>query len=353
MKNARLFIGAAVVIVVVAMELRPAVVRFSNSDIHYQASISSLLKVIKAYALADRNEAAPLSSIPVQPVSIAAIRAQGDDQVIKLSHSTTLVYLDQSFILIDPVFSERVSPVQWAGPKRFHPLPIALEALPEIAAVLISHDHYDHLDKHSILTLNAKVAHFITPLKVGERLREWGIPHSKITELNWWEATTIGSHTYTATPAQHFSGRGILDKDTTLWAGWAIKGANTRLFYSGDSGYFKGFKDIGERLGPFDMTLIETGAYNALWRDIHMLPEQSVQAHLDVKGKAMMPVHNASFDLALHDWYEPLERALIQAQAEQVTLITPIFGESISLKAPRQTPRWWQPLVHQSLTIQQ
>lgn len=352
MRHTRLFIGAAVAIVVIAMELKPTIERFSNSDTHYQTNIGALFNVIKAYALAERNEPTPLSRIPIQPVSIAAIQAQGDDQVIKLSHSTTLIYLDQSFILIDPVFSERVSPVQWAGPKRFHELPITLEALPNIAAVLISHDHYDHLDKHSIRTLSAKVAHFITPLKVGERLREWGIPDSKIIELNWWEATTIGSHTYTATPAQHFSGRGIFDKDTTLWAGWAVKGSDANIFYSGDSGYFKGFKDIGERLGPFDMTLIETGAYNKLWHDIHMLPEQSVQAHIDVKGAAMMPVHNSSFDLALHDWYDPLERALVQANAQQVMLITPVFGESTSIKAPRNTPRWWQALIGQKTSTQ-
>lgn len=255
--------------------------------------------------------------------------------------------LGNELVLTDPVFSERASPVQWAGPKRFHQSPITIENLPRIKAVVISHDHYDHLDKASIVKLDDKVDFFVTPLKVGSHLRKWGIDGSKIIELAWWESTRVGNIKLTATPAQHFSGRGLLDRDETLWASWVIEGHGQKLFFGGDSGYFSGFKEIGEKYGPFDITMIETGAYNELWSEIHMLPEQGLQAHIDLKGKVMLPIHNSTFDLALHDWYEPLESIYRLANAGGVNLIVPKMGEKIPVGKIKQNVAWWRDVMEE------
>lgn len=168
---------------------------------------------------------------------------------------------------------------------------------------------------------------------------------AQIIERDWWRSVRLDSVTMTATPAQHFSGRGLFDRDKTLWASWVIQGQQANIFFSGDSGYFAGFKEIGERYGPFDITLIETGAYNELWSEIHMLPEQSVQAHIDLQGRAMIPIHNSTFDLALHDWYEPLERASVHAEKTGVTLLTPLMGEIVSVQQPAATSAWWRDFI--------
>jgi L-ascorbate metabolism protein UlaG (beta-lactamase superfamily) len=195
-----------------------------------------------------------------------------------------------------------------------------------------------------VLALNDRTERFIVPLGVDQHLISWGIPQEKIIALDWWQKTDLHGVTLTATPAQHFSGRSLSDKNKTLWASWAIRNDEFNLFFSGDSGYFSGFKTIGEKLGPFDLTLVETGAYNELWADIHMLPEQSLRAHLDLQGKHMIPIHNSSFDLAMHNWYEPLERLEIAARAYQVSLLTPVFGQGIYLDQLTKRDyqkRWW------------
>jgi L-ascorbate metabolism protein UlaG (beta-lactamase superfamily) len=244
--------------------------------------------------------------------------------------------------MTDPVFSDRASPVQWAGPKRFHQTPITLQDLPSIDVVVISHDHYDHLDKASIKELGDKVGTFLVPLKVGQLLVNWGVPKERVVELDWWESHSVDGIEYTLTPTQHFSGRGLTDRDTTLWGSWVINAQQNKVFFSGDSGYFNGFKEIGERYGPFDFTMIETGAYNDLWSDIHMFPEQSVQAHIDVQGKVMMPIHNSTFDLSMHDWNEPMQRALDISEERGVTLVSPEIGQRLELAEPQPVKAWWQ-----------
>lgn len=320
--------------------------KFQNTEIQYKTELSSLWEITKAYLTDNREAATPPFPIPVLPITQQALLDINFDGIIKLGHSSLLLKIDGEFILLDPVFSERAFAVQWVGPKRFHNTPIAIDDLPPIKAVVISHDHYDHLDKAAIKKLAHITDTFITPLKVGNHLRNWGVSDSQIVELNWWQSTSVSSITITAAPSQHFSGRGLFDKDKTLWASWVIEGASSSIFFSGDSGYFNGFKDIGERFGPFDVTLIETGAYNELWSDIHMLPEQSVQAHIDVRGSVMIPIHNSTFDLALHNWNDPLERITQLAVDKYVTLSTPKFGEIINIKAPPLPSYWWE-IKHQ------
>lgn len=319
--------------------------KFQNSDINYQTSMSNLWKIIKSYISTNRQAPQPNNNVPVTEITTQSLAKETADAIYRLGHSTLLVRLQGKLILIDPVFSERASPVQWAGPKRFHQSPISIEALPNIDAVIISHDHYDHLDEAAIKKLSSKVTRFITPLKVGEYLRSWGVSHEKITELDWWQSTKVSTIEIVATPAQHFSGRGVFDKDETLWASWVIASPAHKLFYSGDSGYFSGFKAIGEKYGPFDFTMIETGAYNDLWSEIHMTPEQSLQTHFDVQGRYMIPVHNGTFDLALHDWFEPFERISELAKNRLVTLLTPMFGDAIIMQQPKPTSYWWRSIM--------
>lgn len=314
--------------------------RFQNSELTYTTSLSNTLSILKDYLTTKRQEATPHASIPVLPITTSDLE-NTTESVYRLGHSSLLLVSSGKRILFDPVFGERASPFKHFGPKRFHQPPIALTDLPSIDLVLLSHDHFDHLDEPTIRAIHPKVTQFFVPLNVGERLRKWGVPTDKIREFEWWQSQSIDGFTLTFTPAQHFSGRSLFDKDTTLWGGWAIKTPNHNLFFSGDSGYFGGFKTIGEKLGPFDLTFIETGAYNARWAKIHMFPEQSLQAHLDLQGKVMMPIHNSTFDLALHDWHEPLNRIFALAEQQRVNLSLPKMGEPIALFSPHLPQKWW------------
>jgi len=209
--------------------------------------------------------------------------------------------------------------------------------------VLISHDHYDHLDHETITALGDRVPRYLVPLGVGAHLEHWGVPASRITELDWWGETEVGDLKLVATPARHASGRALTfsDQDKTLWSGWAIIGPNHRVYYSGDTAMFPELEQIGERLGPFDATMIETGAYNPLWVDVHMGPEQAIIAHQLVRGKLFIPVHWGTFNLASHNWTEPVERALLAAEREGVSASTPRPGESVEPKTATGPFRWW------------
>ena len=329
-------------------ELLPAIKvegKFQNTHPVQTRSLAKVPVIAKEWLTAKHKLSEPkYGLIPVEKIPAHGLKHGDALSFYRLGHSTILLSLDQHWWLIDPVFSERASPLQWVGPQRFHATPIDIASLPPITGVVISHDHYDHLDKAAIQQLKAKVAHFIVPLGVDALIEDWGVPAGKIHSLNWWQSIRIGSVQLTAGPAQHFSGRGISDGDKTLWASWAIQGDKENIFYSGDGGYFDGFKLIGEQLGPFDVTFIETGAYNKTWKNVHMLPEQSVQAHVDVQGRYMVPVHNSTFDLSLHAWYEPLQRVEVAAQASGVNLLTPKIGEKVLLSQPA-TQAWWKALM--------
>jgi L-ascorbate metabolism protein UlaG (beta-lactamase superfamily) len=258
-----------------------------------------------------------------------------------LGHSTLLLEVDGRRVLVDPVWGERASPFTFAGPRRFYAPPLPLADLPPVDVVVISHDHYDHLDMPTVKALAARGARFAVPLGVGAHLRSWGVAERDVVELDWWEADTIAGLTLTATPARHFSGRGLDDAARTLWAGWAIAGTRHRVYYSGDTALDDAMLEIGARLGPFDLTMIEVGAYDALWPDVHLGPEQAVRAHRLVRGEVLLPVHWGLFDLALHGWTEPVERVLAAAAAEGVRVAAPRPGDRVEPAALGAPERWW------------
>ena len=208
--------------------------------------------------------------------------------------------------------------------------------------MILSHDHYDHLDYPTIKALNDKVDRFYIPLGVGAHLEEWGVQPDQITELNWWDEIEFQGLNLALTPTRHFSGRGFGDRFKTLWGSWVIIGSNKRMYFSGDSGYFPGFKEIGEKYGPFDLTFMECGAYNEGWSEIHMFPEETAQAHLDVKGKLLMPIQWGKFDLALHPWKESVNRLAEKAKAESIPLFTPQVGQMVSLSDSSDLDSWWE-----------
>ncbi len=315
--------------------------KFQNTIPRQAMGLKKTLAIMWRAFTAKPDTTVPRVPIPVRPLTAAMLADAPDASLFRLGHSTLLLKLGGGFWLTDPVFSERASPVQWAGPKRFHAPPIGIDELPPIKGVILSHDHYDHLDHAAILRLAPKVAVFIAPLGVGDRLIGWGVDPAKVRQLGWWQEAELNGVRLAAVPARHFSGRSLMDGDTTLWASWVIQAEGLRLFFSGDTGYHADFKAIGERYGPFDLTMIETGAYDAQWPEVHMQPEQTLQAHLDLKGSWLMPVHNGTFDLAMHAWHEPFDRILALAGKHGVQLATPEMGERLSLRAPHEGRRWW------------
>ncbi|OMC40784.1 hypothetical protein A5740_23750 [Mycobacterium sp. GA-1841] len=257
-------------------------------------------------------------------------------------HSTALVEIDGYRVLTDPIWSDRCSPSRLVGPQRLHEPPLPLEALPAVDAVLISHDHYDHLDIDTVLGLaRTQRAPFLVPLGIGAHLRKWRIPENRIVELDWNESHRVGDLTLVCTPARHFSGR-LFQRNTTLWASWAIVGPQHRAFFGGDTGYTKSFSEIGAEYGPFDLTLLPVGAYHPAWPDIHMNPEEAVRAHLDVTDNGLLvPVHWATFRLAPHPWAEPVRRLLTAADPAGVQVAVPRPGQRVDPGSPAVDP-WWE-----------
>ncbi len=257
--------------------------------------------------------------------------------------SSVLVEIDGRVVLTDPVWSERCSPSTLIGPKRFHQPPIALEDLPRVDFVVISHDHYDHLDMPTVRTLAKRGTHFALPLGIGAHLQRWGIPAAQIHELDWNETLRMNGVSLTATPARHYSGRNPLHANETLWSSWVIAGPRHRVFFSGDSGYSGHFGSIGKRHGPFDLTLIKIGASDPTWSEIHMTPEEAVRTHQDLRGRVMLPVHWATFNLAFHPWKEPPERALAAAMKARVKIVIPRPGELVEPQVESAwQDLWWE-----------
>jgi L-ascorbate metabolism protein UlaG (beta-lactamase superfamily) len=288
-------------------------------------------------------------TIPVQPLgpfntdtSIYKKLPASGLRVTWIGHSSLLIEIDGKRILTDPVWSERASFSSWIGPKRFFEAPLPLSELPKLDAVLLSHDHYDHLDKHAIKHFAGTTIPFFCSLGVGQYLEKWGINPNYITEVDWGDSVMIDNDiVLTATPARHFSGRGIFGRNETLWSSFVIRGPKHNIFFGADSGWFPGFKEIGDTFGPFDLTMLEIGAYGKNWPDIHMGPYHASNAHIALRGKLMMPIHWGTFNLSTHAWNEPIERLLQYAKEKNIELFIPEPGKPTEVKGSLNS-EWWR-----------
>ena len=319
--------------------------RFVNLEPEAPSTTSLLDYTMRQFSGDEVRE--PPKPVPVLAVDKAALASPPPAAGLRafwIGHASTYAEIDGVRLLLDPVFAEHVSPLP-VGPRRFHAPPIALADLPKIDAVLISHDHYDHLDMDTVRALAARGSKFFVPLGIGAHLERWGVPAAQVEELEWWqERTLVNGVRIVCTPTRHYSGRGLNNRSSTLWSSWAVVGPKHRFFYSGDTGYAKLFQDIGARLGPFDLAFIKIGAYGpgAAWTDIHMTPEQAVQVNRDVRARRMFPVHWSTFNLAYHDWDEPIRRTLAEAKRAGVDLVTPRLGEWVDANREFRSTPWWE-----------
>jgi L-ascorbate metabolism protein UlaG (beta-lactamase superfamily) len=294
----------------------------------------------------ERHNGHPGGPVPLARPELPA--EAGELAVTWFGHASALLEVDGRRVLVDPVWGERVSPSPTLGPTRLHPAPVALEDLPPVDAVVISHDHYDHLDLPTVDALvRGSSAVFVVPLGIGAHLRTWDVPEDRIVELDWDSSTTVGELTFTCTEARHFSGR-FFARDTTLWASWVIAGPRHKVFFGGDTGYTPAFAGIGARFGPFDLTLLPVGAYNEAWKFIHMNPEEAVQAHGDLGGRVLLPIHWATFNLAFHRWAEPVQRVRAAAERSGAQLVVPLPGQRIDVLDPPELSDWWSAVGSQS-----
>jgi L-ascorbate metabolism protein UlaG (beta-lactamase superfamily) len=308
--------------------------------------LSIMFKVGLRFFL-DAKARSPRGPLGPFHTDVAAYRAQPASglRITWMGHATSLVEIDGIRILIDPVWDERASPTTWSGPKRFFPAPLELSDLPPIDAVIVSHDHYDHLGAGTVRTLARLAAleraRWITPLGVGGLLKQLGVPAARCCEMNWMDRTQVGAVEVTALPARHFSGRSLFNRFETLWASFVLAGPQHRLYYGADSGEWPGFHDIGARFGPFDLTMLEIGAFDPLWADIHMGPEGAMRSFRALGGQGLlMPIHWGLFDLALHHWKQPIETIW---PVEGLKLWSPTPGLPSEVVAGEELrSEWWR-----------
>ncbi|AWM35089.1 MBL fold metallo-hydrolase [Hymenobacter nivis] len=320
--------------------------KFKNLLPTIQLTEGNMASVLWNFAFRKHPNTEPPGPLPTQPLDSLTIvrKSPGLVRVTWFGHSASLVEMAGQNILLDPMLSVEMGPLPLVTPKRYNPrLAITPEQLPPITAVLISHDHYDHLDYQTIRKIKDKVGHFYVPLGIGAHLRAWGVPAARITEMNWGDSARMAGITLRCTPSRHFSGRGLTNRNSTLWCSWVMQGPTKRIFYTGDGGYGPHFAAIGAQYGPFDLALVECGQYDRQWAEIHMLPEQSVQAARDVRATAMLPVHWGAFTEANHPWNEPVARATAEAARLGQPLTTPRLGEPVTLgPGPLPAAPWWR-----------
>ncbi|MFK4413163.1 MULTISPECIES: MBL fold metallo-hydrolase [Bacillus] len=278
------------------------------------------------------------------PIVLSNKNNESLEGVTWFGHSASLLKIEGKKLLLDPMFGDASSPFPLFNSKRYSgAFSLEREDFQEIDAIIISHNHYDHLNYKSIMLLKDRAKHFYVPTGVAQYLMKWGVSPSKISEHNWWDEIAFDNIKLVCAPARHFSGRSMTDRDCSLWCSWLILGRDTKVFFSGDSGYAPHFKEIGNKYGPFDLTLMECGQYDTRWSAIHMLPEETVQAHIDVKGDLLLPIHWGAFTLALHEWSDPIERVTKEAKRLGVNIATPQIGESITLKSTDYpSSAWWR-----------
>lgn len=315
---------------------------FANTETGMARERTSL-RLIARMLLRRNTVGSPGSPVPLAPLHVPARAAPL--AVTWLGHACVLLEVDGRRVLVDPVWSERASPVPLLGPRRLHPVPAPLAALPDADVVLLTHDHYDHLDRRTVRALARDTsAVFVAPVGVGEHLRAWGVPGTRIVTRDWGGRAEVAGLGLTCLEARHFSGRG-LRRNTTQWAAWAVAGARHTVYVGGDTGPTGAFARSGAAHGPFDLTVLPIGAYSDLWPDVHLDPEQAVSGHRDLRGGVLLPIHWATFNLGFHGWSEPVERLRRAADAAGVRLVLPRPGERVDLGEPLRPEPWW-PTTH-------
>lgn len=314
--------------------------KFHNAvEVEFMTGDAGFFKLMKLFFKKHKNTE-PSKPVPVVFSNLHTLHADSA-QVVWFGHSSYFIKAGNRNILVDPVFSKRASPVSFIGVTSFKGTHVfGANNMPDIDIMLITHDHYDHLDYKSIMALKGRTACYVVPLGVGQHLEKWGIDKTKILEFDWWDEFEVFPEiTIVATPAQHFSGRGLV-RNKTLWASFVVKTPQFRIFAGGDSGYGPHFKEIGEKYGPFDMAFLESGQYNNYWPHIHMMPEETVQASVDLQARVLMPVHWGKFKLAMHPWDEPIQRVSKKAAELGVKIATPLIGEPFKITAPAPEKLW-------------
>lgn len=312
----------------------------ANANIHP----GEMGPVLKDFVLGGKHRRPPQGLPGEDPRAVWSRSAEGGFRVTWLGHSTLFLEIGGLRVLTDPVWDNRVSPVSFAGPRRFQPMVVPIDGMPEVDVILISHDHYDHLDKHSVVEFARRTkARFVTSLGVGAHLERWGIASDRVDELDWWESVEVEGVKFTATPAQHFSGRGLGDRNSTLWSSFVLESDRNRFFFGADSGLGPHFEEIGRRMGRFDVVTLEIGAFHTAWADIHMGPDNAWKAREMLGSGAFLPIHWGTFDLAIHGWEEPAEGVLAAAAGRELWM--PRMGHPLDLERRGEALPWWREIL--------
>ena len=295
------------------------------------------------------NITSPETELPENKSSLNEnfVKSTNNIKFAWLVHSSILMSINNKVILIDPIFASSASPFSWLI-KRYQPPVFKLKELPKIDFILISHDHYDHLDMKTIKFFNKnKNISFVVPLGVGSHLKKWGVPDSRIIEMDWWDSKIIKDIKFICTPAQHFSGRkGFIETQKSLWASWVVKSGNRSFYFSGDSGYSKHYKQIGDKYGPMEVVFMDSGQYNTRWKEVHNMPDEVIKGFVDLKGENLIPIHWGMFTLAMHNWFDPPVEIKKRAKDQNISLITPVIGQVINMKKMTSTESWWEKFIN-------